>query len=156
DSSVGTDAALLAHTVRNGRLILEPIAIGKRCFVGNRAIVAEGAEMADGARLEDLSLLPAGQSIPAGETWRGAPAKRVASTIPDAAASVRPRRAVRFVFGVLHAMSALLVPVFAICAIFPGMMLMHYLNLIDDYYYYLVLAPLVAVSFVVFLCLEIA
>ena len=38
-----TDAALLAHRIRDGRLILEPISIGKRCYVGNRAIVAGGA-----------------------------------------------------------------------------------------------------------------
>jgi non-ribosomal peptide synthetase-like protein len=156
DSSIGIDAALLAHTVRDGRLILQPITIGKQCFVGNRAIVAGGTEMAGEARLEDLSLLPAGQSIPAGETWRGSPAKRAAFTPRDPVASARPSRTLRFVFGVLHAISALLVPIFVICAIFPGMMAMHYLNLIDDYYYYLVLAPLVAVSFVVFLCLEIA
>ncbi len=62
DSSVGTDAALLAHTVRDGRLILEPIRIGQRCYVGNRAIVAAGARLEDDARLEELSLLPAGQA----------------------------------------------------------------------------------------------
>ncbi len=67
----------------------------------------------------------------------------------------RPGWARRFVFCILHAIGVLIVPVFVIGAIFPGMMLMHYLNLIDDYYYYLVLAPLVAVSFVVLLCLEI-
>jgi non-ribosomal peptide synthetase-like protein len=156
DSSIGTDAALLGHTVRHGHLILEPITIGRRCFVGNRSIVAGGTDMADDARLDDLSLLPAGKSIPSGETWRGSPAKRVATSPPDAGSVVRPGWGRRFVFGALHGIGALLVPVFVICAIFPGMMLMHYLNQIDDYYYYLVLAPLVAISFVVFLCLEIA
>jgi non-ribosomal peptide synthetase-like protein len=156
DSSIGTDAALLAHTVKDGRLILAPITIGKRCFVGNRAIVAGGTQMADNAQLEDLSLLPAGELIPAGETWRGSPARRVALSAPESEPIARPSAARRFVFGMLHGVGVLLVPVFVICAIFPGMMVMHYLNLIDDYYYYLVLAPLVAVSFVVFLTLEIA
>jgi non-ribosomal peptide synthetase-like protein len=156
DSSVGTDAALLAHTVKNCQLILAPITIGKRCFVGNRAIVAGGTQMANDAQLEDLSLLPGGESIPIGETWRGSPAKRVGLSAPDPEPIARPSPARRFVFGILHGIGALLVPVFVICAIFPGMMLMHYLNLIDDYYYYLVLAPLVAVSFGVFLSLEIA
>jgi non-ribosomal peptide synthetase-like protein len=156
DSSIGTDAALLAHTVKEGRLVLAPIAIGNRCFVGNRAIVAGGTQMADNTQLEDLSLLPAGQSMPAGETWRGSPAKRVALSAKGPEPVARTSRARRFAFGMLHGIGALLVPVFVICAIFPGMMFMHYLNLIDDYYYYLVVAPLVAVSFVVFLCLEIA
>jgi non-ribosomal peptide synthetase-like protein len=155
DTSVGIDASLLAHTVRDGRLILQPVTIGKRCFIGNRAIVAGGASMADDSRLEELSLLPGGKSIPAGETWRGSPARLVADSAP-ATACERPSWQRRFAFGALHACSAMVVPVFVICAIFPGMMLMHYLNLIDEYYYYLVLAPLVAVSFVVFMCLEIA
>src|SRR4029077_5927429 len=72
------------------------------------------------------------------------------------APAARPSLGRRFLFGVAHAIGVLVVPVFVIGAIFPGMMLMHYLNQIDDYYYYLVLAPLVALSFVVFLCLEIA
>jgi non-ribosomal peptide synthetase-like protein len=112
--------------------------------------------MADDARLEDLSLLPSGHAIPAGETWRGSPAKRAALSAPEPDPADRPSRLRRFVFGVLHAIAVMTVPIFVIGAIFPGMMLMHFLNQIDDYYYYLVLAPLVAVSFIVFLCLEIA
>lgn len=156
DSSIGTDAAILAHTIQNGRLMLQPVSIGKRCFVGNRAIVAGGTAMADDARLEDLSLLPGGKSIPAGETWRGSPAKRSALSAPEAGRVTLPSWGRRFTFGILHGVGALIVPLFVICAIFPGMMLMHYLNQIDDYYYYLVLAPLVALSFVVLLTLEIA
>ncbi len=156
DSSIGTDAVLRAHTVKNGRLILEPITIGKGCFVGNRAIVAGGAEMADGARLEDLSLLPAGKAIPPGETWRGSPAKFTGAKSQERDPAERPSRGLRLMYGLAHAIGVLVVPVFVICAILPGMMLMHLLNQIDDYYYYLVLSPLVAVSFVVFLCLEIA
>jgi non-ribosomal peptide synthetase-like protein len=156
DSSIGIDAALLAHTVKNGRLILAPITIGKRCFVGNRSIVAGSTTMADGGRLDDLSLLATGRSIPAGQTWRGSPAKLTTVSAAEPGAAARPSLARRFAFGVLHAVGVLAVPIFIVCAIFPGMMLMHYLNLIDEYYYYLVLSPLVAVSFVVLLCLEIA
>ncbi|HEY2252014.1 MAG TPA: Pls/PosA family non-ribosomal peptide synthetase, partial [Planctomycetaceae bacterium] len=155
DASIGTDAALLAHTVRDGQLILAPISIGQRCCVGNRAVVAGGAMLEDDSRLAELSLLPGGNTIPAGQTWCGSPARQIAlsSVSPDPIA--RPGWGTRFVFGMLHALGVLIVPVFVICAIFPGMLLMHYLNIIDEYYYYLVLAPLVAVSFVVLLCLEI-
>jgi non-ribosomal peptide synthetase-like protein len=156
DSSIGTDAALLAHTVRNGRLILAPVKIGKRCFVGNRAVVAPGAEMANGARLEDLSLLQAGKSIPVGETWRGSPAKRQTDAAPEPNQTAPAGAARRFAFGVLHAVGVLLVPVFVVAAIFLGMLLMGYLNQIDEGYSYLIVSPLVALSFVIFLCLEIA
>lgn len=164
DSSIGTDTALLAHTVREGRLILQPVRIGQRCYVGNRAIVAGGSELADGARLEELSMLPAGMSIPAGQTWRGSPARQIAGreeheqlakTSADHGQVARPGCVTRFAFGILHAAGVLIVPVFVICAIFPGMMLMNYFDQIDETYFFLVVAPLVAVSFVVLLCLEI-
>jgi len=156
DASVGTDAALLAHTVRDGHLILAPISIGQRCCGGNRAVVAGGAALENDSRLDELSLLPAGSTIPAGQTWRGSPARQVALSAVSPDPLSRPGWGTRFVFGLAHALGVLIVPIFVICAIFPGMMLMHYLNMLDEYYYYLVLAPLVAVSFVVLLCLEIA
>jgi len=156
DTSIGSDAAVLAHTVRDGWLILDTVTIGKRCFVGNRSIVAGGSTLSDDARLEELSLLPAGETIPTGQTWRGSPAQSVGVSVCEDEGSARPAALTRFVFGLLHAIGILVVPVFVICAIFPGMMLMHYLNQIDGYDYYLVLAPLVALSFVVLLALEIA
>jgi len=47
-------------------------------------------------------------------------------------------------------------PVLVVAALFPGIVVMNELNYLDPYYWYLLLAPLVGLSFVVLLCLEIA
>src|SRR5207247_6050418 len=62
----------------------------------------------------------------------------------------------RFGFGFLHAIGLLIFPVLVVGALFPGIVVMNELNYLDPYYWYLLLAPLAGLSFVVFLCLEIA
>ena len=158
DSSVGVDANLLGYTIEDGCLKIGRVAVGRRCFVGARAVLAEDTTMEDDSALEDLSLLPRGARIPPGETWLGSPAKPVAGAAPteaSSAAAARPNRARRWSFGLLHALALLVVPALVTSAIFPGLMVMNELNYRDDYYWYLLLAPLVALSFVVLLCLEI-
>ena len=59
-------------------------------------------------------------------------------------------------FGVLHGVGLLIFPVLVIAALFPGIVGMNKLNYIDPYYWYLLLAPLAGLSFIVLLCLEIA
>ncbi len=61
----------------------------------------------------------------------------------------------RFGFALLHAIGLLIFPVLVVSALFPGIALMNRLNYLDPYYWYLLLSPLVAISFVGFLCLEI-
>jgi non-ribosomal peptide synthetase-like protein len=167
DSSIGTDASLDGCTVEQGLLKIGPIEIGRGCFVGTRAVLREHSRMADGARLEDLSLLPRGANIPAGETWVGSPAQvrqpfplgRAATqaTSADAAAPARPSQGRRAARSFVFALGVMVFPLLVIGAIFPGMMLMNHLNAVDEFSYsYLVVSPLVALSFVVLLCLEIA
>lgn len=60
-----------------------------------------------------------------------------------------------FLFAVLHGIGLLIFPVLVLAALFPGIVVMNKLNYIDPYYWYLLLAPLVGLSFVVLLCLEI-
>ena len=175
DSSINVDSNLLGYTVENGLLKIGRIIIGQRCFVGARAAVRENTVMEDDAALEDLSLLSRGKRIPKGKTWLGSPAKRV---VPSAAggASIpasqcapcpwlastlappahRPSFVRRFFFGVLHAIGLLIFPVLVVAALFPGIVVMNELNYIDPYYWYLLLAPLVGLSFIVILALEIA
>jgi non-ribosomal peptide synthetase-like protein len=154
DSSIGEESSLAGCTVEQGVLRIGPIKIGRRVFVGARSVVREHAVIHDGAKLEDLSLLPRGGVIPPGEHWQGSPARRVGQAVHRALA--RPTLARRFGFGLLHALGVMLVPLFVMAAIFPGMIVMNRLNYWDDYYWYLVVSPVVALSFVVFLCLEIA
>ncbi len=157
DSAVGVDSSLACHTVENGWLRLGTVRIGRRCIVGSRCVVRENAVLEDGAQLDDLSLLPRGGRVGLGQRWAGAPA-RLAPGASHAAPSAfpRPSRLRRCIYGGLYVLGVLAVPIFVLAAIFPGMMVMSHLNAHDDYYWYLALSPVVAVSFVSLLCLEIA
>jgi non-ribosomal peptide synthetase-like protein len=186
DSSINADSNLVGYTIENGQLKIGHITIGKRCFVGARCSVREDTVMEDDSALEDLSLLPRGTVIPHGETWLGSPARRVvgqASRLPSerlalesthagetpaitagetpaplsaAAYLTRPSTRRRFLFGVLHGIGLLVFPGLVVSALFPGIVVMNELNYLDPYYWYLLLAPLVGLSFIVLLALEIA
>jgi non-ribosomal peptide synthetase-like protein len=162
DACINADARLSGYTVENGFLHLGSIRVGKRCFIGARSAVCEDSELEDDSALEDLSLLPRGGRIPAGETWSGAPAQRilvdssgsVSSLVPE---GVESRGGIEgFVFVGLQVFGLFAFPVLVVAALFPGIVVMNYLNYIDPYYWYLLLSPLVGSSFVGFLCLEIA
>src|SRR5207249_4780891 len=132
----------------------------------------ENTAMEDDASLEDLSLLPRGATIPAGETWVGSPGQKAASetqySVRDSEAQntehssrftfhvSRPALRGRFAYGLLHALGLLIFPVLVVAALFPGIVVMNKLNYLDPYYWYLLLAPLVGLSFIVLLALEIA
>jgi non-ribosomal peptide synthetase-like protein len=170
-SSINVDSNLLGYTVEDGCLKLGRITIGRRCFVGTRSALREDTVMEDDSTLEDLSLLSRGQTLPRGQTWRGSPAQKVEAG--DAAArrdgrglhegpkksdsmSAPPTRLRRFVFGFLHGVGLLVFPVLVVAALFPGIVVMNHLNYLDPYYWYLLLSPLVGLSFIALLCLEIA
>src|SRR5258708_5301765 len=107
--------------------------------------------------------------MPHGETWLGSRAQPVAADhgvvtpkSDEGGSRVThdgrpcPSLARRFNFGFLHAIGLLIFPVLVVSALFPGIILMNELNYLDPYYWYLLLASLVGLSFVVLLCLEIA
>jgi non-ribosomal peptide synthetase-like protein len=154
DSSINADSNLLGYTVEDGLLKIGAITIGKRCFVGARAAVRQNAVMEEDSALEDLSLLQAGATIRRGETWLGSPATRVDER-PAKHAPERPSLHRRFGFGLLHAAGLLIFPALVVGPLFPGIVVMNELNYMDQYYWYLFVAPLAALSFIVLLALEI-
>jgi non-ribosomal peptide synthetase-like protein len=171
DSSINADSNLLGYTVEDGLLKLGSVTIGKRCFVGARAALREDTVMEDDSALEDLSLLPRGAIIPHGETWLGSPARR--ADLQSALGRQKPEESAcasqqfeppgsrrsglgPFALGVLHGIGLLIFPVLVVAALFPGIVLMNRLNYLDPYYWYLLLAPLVGVSFITLLAAEIA
>lgn len=157
DSCLGADSHFTGATVEDGWLVLGPIDIGQRCFIGTRAVLCPSTRMADDTALEDLSLLVTQTSIPTGQSWQGSPARQVAvadqSTKSPRASTSLVRR---FAYGWLYILGILIFPLLPMAAFFPGMVLMVHLNSVDDYYSYLFLSPLIAMSFVVLISLEIA
>ena len=153
DSSINADASLLGYTVENGWLKIGRITLGRRCFVGARAALRPDTVMEDDSALEDLSLLPRGATIPRGQTWLGSPARPTPARAPVGA--YHPGAGRRFAFGILHGLGALIFPALVAAALFPGIVAMNELNYLDQYYWYLAVAPLVSLSFIVLLSLEI-
>ena len=158
DSCLGADSHFTGATVEDGWLILGRIDIGKRCFVGTRTVLCPESRLEDDAELDDLSLLTSKTSIPKGECWKGSPARRFEGnkTSDPKHSTVRPSFGRRFGYGLLYIVGILIFPLLPMAAFFPGMAAMAYLNNIDVHYSYLVLSPLVALSFVVLISLEIA
>jgi non-ribosomal peptide synthetase-like protein len=153
DSSINADSSLPGYTVENGWLKIGRVTIGRRCFVGARAVLCEDTVMEDDSALEDLSLLTRGGTIPRGQTWLGSPARPTAAPAP---AGERPCGAGRrCAFGILHGLGALIFPALVVAALFPGIVAMNQLNYLDEYYWYLSVAPLVGLSFILLLSLEI-
>ena len=156
DSSINADSNLLGYTVEAGQLKIGRITIGKRCFVGARSSLREDTVMEDDSALEDLSLLPQGAVIPQGQTWQGSPADKAEPASRPRRDAPRPGAIRRFLFGLLHGIGLLIFPVLVVAALFPGIVVMNELNYLDPYYWYLLLAPLIGLSFIVLLALEIA
>ncbi len=159
DSCLGADSHFTGATVEDGWLILGRIEIGQRCFVGTRTVLCPDSRIEDDAELDDLSLLTSKTCIPKGECWKGSPSRRFEhekkSSNPNDFA-MRPSYGRRFGYGLLYIVGILIFPLLPMAAFFPGMAVMAYLNNIDEHYSYLVLSPLVALSFVVLISLEIA
>ena len=154
DCSFSPGATLSTSKIENGRFKLSRIRIGRGCYVGANSAVATGAVLEDGAELEDLSMVPPGVTVPAGEVWGGSPARFVRRATPS---TVERAPAVkRFGYSVLFAIQLFVFPIYAITPIFVGMILMAELDQATDAYHFLLLAPLLAIVFVVGMCLQIA
>ena len=154
DSSISDASALMCARVERGWLKIAPIKIGAGCVVGASAVISGGAVMEDRAQLGELSLLPEGARIPRGEIWNGSPARKTG--VVSTPAPPRPSLLRRVVFGAIFGVLAIVFPVFVITPIFPGMALMAELDQATESYYFLLLAPLLALSFIVCMCLQIA
>ncbi len=156
DTTVGVDVSISAHTIEDGMLVLGPVTIGKRCFVGTRSILTEDVRMEDNASVGELSMLSRGTVVPSGEHWRGSPA-RPGGRVERGPTAPRPGWAKRSLLSLGYVLGVLAFPVFVVGAILPGLL---GLNFLYRHWRgettYLLLSPLVAVSFVILLCLEIA
>jgi non-ribosomal peptide synthetase-like protein len=152
-SSAGNGASLICARVENGQLKLGRILVGVGCHVGNGSVVSAGAVLRDRARLGELSLLPTGAVIPAGEVWAGSPAAKVGMAPPPA--PLAPLN-LRIAHGLIFAGLFFVFPILAILPIFPGMVLVAEMDQVTESYDWLLLSPLLAVGFIVTMCLEIA
>lgn len=151
DSSLGYEARLLNATVEQGWLEIGSIKIGNSCFVGASAVLSANTIMEKNASLEDLSMLPPLHRIPAREVWAGSPATKVG--INSNKMISRPARLRRIYFGTLQAILLLTLPILELLPILPGVDQMYS---ISDEHNWLLFSPLIALSFVILMALQIA
>ena len=148
DSSIGMESSLDSSTVEEGMLRIAPIRIGKRCWVGNRAFLGSDTVMEDGSGLGHLSMLPDAKRIPAGELWCGSPAAPAGKLTPEPAQAVWSLGTAFF-----QLLGVFTIPLVTLAAVLPGLMVITALGHKDEGFSFLVASPLVALSFVVNLCL---
>lgn len=154
---IGAEASLTGYHVEDGHLVIGAVKVGKDCYVGTRTVVREGTVIEDGAMLEDLSLLGKGRRIPAGERWRGSPARACpGEPPPDLAHAPLPGLAKRFAMGLLYFLGVGLFPACVLSAILPGVMLLNYFAEAGCGLWIIAAAPIVGLSYVVLLCVEMA
>ncbi|MEH2136552.1 Pls/PosA family non-ribosomal peptide synthetase [Nostoc sp.] len=151
DSSIGYATSLENATVEKGYLKIGRIEIGSRCFVGASAVLSENTVMEEDASLEDLSMLPQQQQIQAGEVWAGSPATKVRTNKRQNIS--RPSWLRRIYFGSLQAILLMTLPILELIPIIPGVEQMYSKS---DEAHWLLFSPLIALSFVIFMTLQIA
>jgi non-ribosomal peptide synthetase-like protein len=149
--SICTDTHIKGFVIKDGYLHIGSISIEDNCFVGTRCCLSENTRMERNASLEDLSLLPAGACIPANENWQGSPAEKIG--VNPGANPIKVWKGTHFL---LYLVGVFLFPLITMIAYFPGMMLIAHIDYSRDDYQFTALTLVVAVSFVLLLCLIIA
>ena len=152
DDAVISDYAMFAtSSVERGLLRLGTIRVGDGAFLGSMAVVGRDCTIGEGAMLEDLSAIPVGTAIPAGEAWSGSPAQRVESGLArrrdDAAGPVR-----RLLTGFGLAVAAAILPLVAILPIAPGLVAMIEIDWNTESYSYLLISPVLALTYILLMC----
>lgn len=151
DTSIGYEVMLANATVEQGLLKIGYVEIDNRCFVGAKAILSENTKMEADSYLEDLSMLPPEQRIPSGEIWAGSPATKIGINADKTI--FRIGRLKRIYFGSLQAILLMTLPILELIPILPGVRLMYE---ISDQANWLLFSPIIALSFVLFMTLQIA
>ena len=153
EGAIVADGAQFATTgVERGYLRLGRVDVGARAQVGTMAVLSRESRLGDDAVLDDLSLLPAGETIPDGEVWTGSPALRRG---PAPTRATPPKvsllRKTLVTLGLLVA--APLLPLAAVVPIAPGLVALIEIDWATQDYLYLAITPLLALAYVVLMCL---
>jgi non-ribosomal peptide synthetase-like protein len=151
DAIVSDYSILATSSIERGLLRLGRADIGDRAFLGSMAVMGRNSRIEADAVLEDLSALSAGTTIPAGERWSGSPAQsRGKAPMRDPRPEITPLK--RFLVGVGLTVAALLLPLFAILPIAPGIIAIIEIDWSTAGYRYLMLEPLLAATYVLLMC----
>lgn len=155
---INADANISCYSLEDGFLKVRKVQIGKYVCIGIRSVIGQDVVIGDGAAIGDLTCIRSAERIGAGEYWSGSPAVRSVRIPEDSAWGVhagktplRDTLAISF-----YAISFFVLPALELMPIFPGIVLMYQLDYGTEDYSYLLIAPVVAVIFVVLSALQTA
>jgi hypothetical protein len=63
---IGGDSVLTTHVYENGKLLLQPITIGKDCLIGGHAYISPGVTVGDGSVIGLKAYVRRGRQVPPG------------------------------------------------------------------------------------------
>ncbi|HLF15889.1 MAG TPA: DapH/DapD/GlmU-related protein [Candidatus Thermoplasmatota archaeon] len=79
---IGANASILGHVGERGRLVRQPIHIGKHCTVGQYANIFPGVTMGDNCHVGAMSLVPKGTTLDANAVYGGVPVRKIRDLKP--------------------------------------------------------------------------
>jgi non-ribosomal peptide synthetase-like protein len=152
DAIISKNAVLATAGVERGLLRIGRVKVGARAFVGTMGVVGRDAIIEPEGALEDLSLLPAGAVLPARQVWSGSPARPTGESRSRPPAE-RPslRRRIGVTLGLM--LAAPLLPLAAVLPIAPGLIALMEIDWATTGYGHIALTPLLALIYVVSMCL---
>lgn len=74
---IGANASILGHVGEKGKLVRQPVTIGKNCTVGQYANIFPGVTMGDNCHVGAMSLVPKGSTLDANSVYGGVPVRKI-------------------------------------------------------------------------------
>lgn len=79
---IGANASILGHVGEKGKLVRQPIRIGRNCTVGQYANIFPGVTMGDNCHVGAMSLVPKGSTLDANAIYGGVPVRKIRDLQP--------------------------------------------------------------------------
>jgi acetyltransferase-like isoleucine patch superfamily enzyme len=74
---IGANASILGHVGEKGKLVRQPVRIGRNCTVGQYANIFPGVTMGDNCHVGAMSLVPKGTTLDANSVYGGVPVRKI-------------------------------------------------------------------------------
>lgn len=79
---IGANASILGHVGEKGKLVRQPITIGRNCTVGQYANIFPGVTMGDNCHVGAMSLVPKGSKLDGNAIYGGVPVRKIRDLAP--------------------------------------------------------------------------
>lgn len=84
---IGANASILGHVGEKGKLVRQPVKIGRNCTVGQYANIFPGVTLGDNCHVGAMSMVPKGTTLEGNAIYAGIPVKKVRDLSPGTTAT---------------------------------------------------------------------